>query len=268
MSDSRCELFAEGSIEQSRRVLAVQYQQLVRDGVFQQFGGVREILRLESSVVRAEVFDTQPLGRFFDFCHEALALVHKGQCRLEAARTSTAARSCRRRRPPTSPGRAMRGGPRSGSLRGERAGDVPQARAACEALSGWGDDRLAAAWHAAGVPLETVRRALLLGCVRKSMTLMDHPSQPLIAHLAYIGGVLEEVREQSFTAGYGQHLEFNLDRCEQYWQAESDKAPGSARPISGQTGRPAGGRRPPSHLRGDREERRDNDGLSHQSTGP
>ena len=48
-----------------------------------------------------------------------------------------------------------------------------------------GDERLAAAWHAAGLPLETVRRAVLLGCVRKSMTLIDHPDQPLIASLHY-----------------------------------------------------------------------------------
>ena len=33
------------------------------------------------------------------------------------------------------------------------------------------DDGLDAAWHAVGVPLETVRRALLLCCVHKSMTL-------------------------------------------------------------------------------------------------
>ena len=50
---------------------------------------------------------------------------------------------------------------------------------------GPGDERLAAAWHAAGLPLETVRRAVLLGCVRKSMTLIDHPDQPLIASLRY-----------------------------------------------------------------------------------
>ena len=48
----------------------------------------------------------------------------------------------------------------------------------------------------------------------------------------YFEGVLEEVREQSFPAGYWKHLEFNLGRCEQYWQAKPEQAPASARPIS------------------------------------
>ena len=39
-----------------------------------------------------------------------------------------------------------------------------------------------ARWRCA---LETVRRALLLGCVRKSMTLIEPPDQPLIGSLRY-----------------------------------------------------------------------------------
>ena len=37
------------------------------------------------------------------------------------------------------------------------------------------DARLAAAWHARGIAFETVRRAWLLGCTRKSFSLIDRP---------------------------------------------------------------------------------------------
>ena len=47
------------------------------------------------------------------------------------------------------------------------------------------DERLAAAWHRAGVPLETVRRALLLGCLRKSFALIDRPDGQPIGSLRY-----------------------------------------------------------------------------------
>ena len=96
----------------------------------------------------------------------------------------------------------------------------------------------------------------------KSMTLIDQPKQPLIGSLRYFEGVLGEVREQSFPARYWQHLEFNLDRCEQYWQAKPETAPGSARPLLDEAGRLAAGRRPPAHLRGDSEARRDDDAPS------
>ena len=51
-----------------------------------------------------------------------------------------------------------------------------------------------------GVSLETVRRAILLGSVRKSMSLLDQPDG-------------EPVRSESFPRSYWQHLEFNLRRC-------------------------------------------------------
>ena len=91
------------------------------------------------------------------------------------------------------------------------------------------DERLAAAWHRAGVPLETVRRAFLLGCVRKSFVLIDRPDAQPIGSLRYFEGLLEEVRDASFPAAYWQHVEFNLGRCEQYWRTRPATAPGRRR---------------------------------------
>ena len=74
-------------------------------------------------------------------------------------------------------------------------------------------------------------KCYLMSYLGKPMTLIDQPKQPLIGSLRYFEGVLGEVREQSFPARYWQHLEFNLDRCKQYWQAKPETAPGSARPL-------------------------------------
>ena len=38
------------------------------------------------------------------------------------------------------------------------------------------DARLAAAWHSQGIPLDTIRHAILLGCVRKSLALLERPA--------------------------------------------------------------------------------------------
>ena len=99
------------------------------------------------------------------------------------------------------------------------------------------DERLAAAWHSEGVPLETVRRAILLGCVRKSMALIDQPAAQPVRCLAYFAALLREVERERFPASYWQHLEFNLGRCEDYWQHKPETVPGRARPEMEQAGR-------------------------------
>ena len=53
-----------------------------------------------------------------------------------------------------------------------------------QAAFGPADERLAVGWHARGVPLETVRHAILLGCVRKSMALIDRPAAQPVCRLA------------------------------------------------------------------------------------
>lgn len=57
-------------------------------------------------------------------------------------------------------------------------------------------------WYRAGIPLETVRRALLFGCVRKSFPLIDRPEAQPISSLRYFEGPVEDVRGGSFPAAY------------------------------------------------------------------
>ena len=83
---------------------------------------------------------------------------------------------------------------------------------------------------ARGVSLATVQRAILLGSVRKSMSLLDRPGGEPVRSLRYFASLLQEVRTESFPPSYWQHLEFNLRRCERLEQARRAQAAGNACP--------------------------------------
>ncbi len=93
------------------------------------------------------------------------------------------------------------------------------------------DQQLATLWYQAGVPIETFRRAWLLGCVRKSMTLINHPATQPIRSLRYFVPLLQEVQQEPIPDSYWQHLEFNLERCEDYWSLKQDTLPDRAYPF-------------------------------------
>ena len=145
--------------------------------------------------------------------------------------------------PARQPGRAARSGP------GTDAGDVAAyvravrqwfCRPACvRGRFGPADKFLATDWQRAGVPLETVRRAILLGSVRKSMSLLDRPGGQPVRSLRYFTGPLEEVRTESFPASYWRHLEFNLRRCERAWRDRTAAADRRARPDLEQASPPS-----------------------------
>ncbi len=109
---------------------------------------------------------------------------------------------------------------------------------------GTADERLAAGWLRAGVALETVRRAILLGSVRKSMTLIDRPGGEPVRALRYFESLLDEVLDDSRPTSYWRQLDFNLDRCEQYWRDRPATASGRVRPDLEQASLPGGGLEP------------------------
>lgn len=65
---------------------------------------------------------------------------------------------------------------------------------------GSADERLAADWQRTGVSLAILRRAILLGSVRKSMSLPDRPDGEPVRSLRYFASLVEEVRTESFPA--------------------------------------------------------------------
>ena len=120
---------------------------------------------------------------------------------------------------------------------------------------GSADEHLAVDWHRRGVSLETVRRAILLGSVRKSMSLLDRPGGEPVRSLRYFASLLEEVQTESFPNSYWQHLEFNLRRCERLWQERPAGALGSARPYLEQADPSQEARKPSSAAEAERDER-------------
>ena len=116
------------------------------------------------------------------------------------------------------------------------------------------DQGLAAAWQRAGVSLETVRRAILLGSVRKSMSLLDRPGGEPVRSLRYFASLVEEVRTESFPDSYWQHLEFHLRRCERAQQGRQTQAPASACPNLAQAGSAGAAQCPSSRTEAARKE--------------
>ena len=116
-------------------------------------------------------------------------LAGKGVCELEAAANQHGVSRLRvrprywpyevREEPARKQEPAEREGPRTA---GEASAYVAEVRrlfrqpACVQGRFGTADERLAADWQRAGVALETVRRAILLGSVRKSMSLLDRPA--------------------------------------------------------------------------------------------
>lgn len=96
------------------------------------------------------------------------------------------------------------------------------------------DECLARHWQSSGVPLETARNAILLGCTRKSIALLEQPAGLPIRSLHYFQPLLEEVlaaTPQTYPPEYWQHLRQHLLRCEQHWARHGGRPGGRpARP--------------------------------------
>ena len=76
------------------------------------------------------------------------------------------------------------------------------------------DRKLALEFCRKGVPLENVRQAILLGCTRKCMALLNTQVATPITSFHYFRGIVEEVGQLQMTADYWRYLELNLRRME------------------------------------------------------
>lgn len=102
------------------------------------------------------------------------------------------------------------------------------------------DKRLARSWHRAGVRLLDVQRAILLGSVRRSISMVNWNSPAPVVSLRYFENTLQEVLDSEWPQGYWQHVERQLETCEEYWRRHAKHAPPAARPNLSQA--EAGGR--------------------------
>jgi hypothetical protein len=85
------------------------------------------------------------------------------------------------------------------------------------------DNRIAEEWYRTGVSLETVERAIQLGCLRKYATLINHGSGTPITTLGYFRSLVEEVRNSNASADYWQYTRMRLANLERRWRVHRDQ---------------------------------------------
>lgn len=124
-------------------------------------------------------------------------------------------------------------------------------RSCVQGTFGSADERLAAEWHQRNVSFEQIQRAYLLGCARKYVALLNHPTAPLISSLRYFAPLLAEVSRLSVSPSYWQHLARQTDQLEQRWR-QLNAAP----PVAPANFAPATSASPPQN-----KEKRDDDVL-------
>ncbi len=73
----------------------------------------------------------------------------------------------------------------------ERVREMFRKPVCVQAGFGPADECLEADWQRAGVCLETVRRAILLGSVRKLMSMLDGPESEPVRSLRHFAGLVE-----------------------------------------------------------------------------
>jgi hypothetical protein len=81
------------------------------------------------------------------------------------------------------------------------------------------DIRIAAGWHESGISLERAQRAILLGCLRKYATMINHGSGTPITTLGYFHTLVYEVDHISASPGYWQYVAMRLADLEHRWSS-------------------------------------------------
>jgi hypothetical protein len=86
------------------------------------------------------------------------------------------------------------------------------------------DEKIATGLHRRGVSLEQIARAILLGCARKYVSMLNAGGRTPITSLEYFADVVEEVRESAIPESYWEPLRAKVTRMEQQWlQAHTAK---------------------------------------------
>ena len=87
------------------------------------------------------------------------------------------------------------------------------------------DEKLAADWCRAGVALDQIQRAILMGCARKYVALFNHPGGSPITSLQYFAGLLQEVAGMELNLNYWRYLAARVRKMENQWRAHANFAP-------------------------------------------
>ena len=87
------------------------------------------------------------------------------------------------------------------------------------------DEKIAADLHRRGVSLEQVRRAILLGCARKYVAMINSGVRAPITSLQYFSAIIEEVADSAIPESYWEPLRHKVARMEQQWQQAATARP-------------------------------------------
>jgi hypothetical protein len=87
------------------------------------------------------------------------------------------------------------------------------------------DEKLAMDLYRRGVSMEQVTRAILLGCARKYVAMLNAKARTPITSLQYFSDIIEEVSESAIPASYWEPLRTKVTRMEQQWQQANPTRP-------------------------------------------
>lgn len=89
---------------------------------------------------------------------------------------------------------------------------------------GAADEKLAADWYRAGVSIDVVGRAFLLGCARKYVTLFNHQGGSPVTSLHYFAGIIEETAAMELNLNYWRYLAARVKKMDAQWRAQANFA--------------------------------------------
>jgi hypothetical protein len=89
--------------------------------------------------------------------------------------------------------------------------------ACVEAVFTPADAKFAATLHIRRISLEHIHRAILLGCARKYIAMINHQVRQPITSLQYFAAVIDEVEESAIPESYWEHLRRKMQQMESVW---------------------------------------------------
>ena len=87
------------------------------------------------------------------------------------------------------------------------------------------DEKLALDLYRRGISMERITRAILLGCARKYVAMLNAGTRTPITSLQYFADIVEEVKESAIPESYWEPLRSKTARMEQQWQKGNQERP-------------------------------------------
>jgi hypothetical protein len=90
---------------------------------------------------------------------------------------------------------------------------------------GAADEKQAGDWYRAGISINVIGRAFLLGCARKYVALFNRQRGSPITSLQYFVGIVEETAAMDLNLNYWRYLAARVKKMDAQWRAQANFAP-------------------------------------------